>query len=246
MAIEILRKIGLSGGEIKVYSALLDSGQSTVNRLHEKTGIERRNIYDILNKLIERGLVAYIVENKKRLFQASDPKKIIDYIEEKKGELGRTESEVRKELPRLSRQFRLRMPEIYSEVYRGYDGIKAIWEDSLNYDTIYWIGAGRYVPKALPAWFGNWNRRRIRLGIQVKNLLRHEMRKEIRKPWQLEEIRFLPKEFSGNPAGIGIHGPKVVHYLFGSRQFGFIIQSEEIASNYRRYHKYLWEKVAEE
>ena len=53
MTLEILRKIGLSEGEIKVYNALLDLGTSSLNQIHEKTGIERRNIYDILNKLIE-------------------------------------------------------------------------------------------------------------------------------------------------------------------------------------------------
>ncbi len=244
MAIEVLRKIGLSEGEIRVYSVLLNSGAGSVNKIHEKTGIERRNIYDILNKLIERGLVTYIIENKKRLFQVSNPKKIIDYIEEKKSDLDKTEDEIMKDLPGLSKQFDLRVPEIYSEIYRGYEGIKAIWEDSLNYDTIYWIGAGRYIPKAIPAWFNNWNRKRVKLGIRLMNLLRDEMRKEIKEPWELEKTRFLPKEFSGNPTVIGIHGPKVVNYIYGTQAFGFMIQSNELSANYKRYFKYLWDHVA--
>ena len=64
---DILRNIGLSEGEITIYSALLDLGKAPVNKIHEKVGIERRNIYDILNKLIERGLVSYINENKEIL-----------------------------------------------------------------------------------------------------------------------------------------------------------------------------------
>jgi len=197
MAIEALRKIGLSEGEIRVYSVLLNYGQCTVNRVHEKTGIERRNIYDILNKLIGRGLVTYVTENKKRFFQTSNPKKIIDYIEEKKNELSLTVEEISRDLPALEKQFNLRIPPTFAEIYRGIDGIKAMWEDMLNYDAIYWIAAARYVPKMLPVWFNNWNKRRIKKRIKIYNLLLFEMRKEVKEPWEFEEIKFLPKEFSG-------------------------------------------------
>ena len=72
------------------------------------------------------------------------------------------------------------------------------------------------------------------------------MRKEIDKPMELERIRFLPKEFSGNPAVIGIYGDKVVNIQYGQEPFAFVIESKELAENYRRYHTYLWENVAEE
>ena len=98
MFAESLRKIGLSEGEIKVYTKLLDHGLSPMNKIHEMTGIERRNIYDILNKLIERGLVTYILENKKRFFQVSSPNKIIGYVEEKKQVLDSISEDIEKEI----------------------------------------------------------------------------------------------------------------------------------------------------
>ena len=45
---EELKVLGLTKGEIKVYSAILNIGISTLNNIHEKTGIERRAIYDII------------------------------------------------------------------------------------------------------------------------------------------------------------------------------------------------------
>jgi sugar-specific transcriptional regulator TrmB len=69
-----------------VYSALISGGACRLNKIHELTGIERRNIYDILNKLIEKGFVSYINENGVRLFNVSVPEKIMDYITEKHGE----------------------------------------------------------------------------------------------------------------------------------------------------------------
>ena len=65
MNLEILKRAGLSDGEIKVYEAILSIGTAPINKIHEKTGIERRNIYDIVNKLIKKGLINYTDENKK-------------------------------------------------------------------------------------------------------------------------------------------------------------------------------------
>ncbi|MBS3086488.1 hypothetical protein J4422_02195 [Candidatus Pacearchaeota archaeon] len=238
-----LRKIGLSEGEIKVYMALLNLGASPVNRIHEKTGIERRNIYDILNKLVERGLVSYITENKRKSYGISHPNKIVGYIEEKKHDLEKSKQEVSKDIPYLIEKFNSKKVEINAEVYRGDEGIKAVWEDMLNYKEIHWIGSGRYVPKRFPYFFDNWNRRRIKKKIRFINLIRYELKKEV-KPLALEKLKFLPKEFSGNPTVICTYGNKVVNFLYGENLFAFLIESKELADNYRKYHKYLWNKIA--
>ena len=198
MIAESLRKIGLSEGEIKVYSALLNNGSLPVNLIHEKVGIERRNIYDILNKLIERGLISYVTENKRKSYSISHPSKIVGYIEEQKHELEQTKQEVTKDIPSLIEKFNFKRPDVSAEVYRGYEGIKAIWEDMLNYKETYWIGSGRYVPRKLPHFFANWNKRRIKKKHMWWNLHRVEMKKEINE-FQYEKLRFLPKEFSGSP-----------------------------------------------
>jgi len=244
MFTESLRKIGLSEGEIKIYTTLLEHGLSPINQIHEKIGIERRNIYDILNKLIEKGLVTYVMENKKRFFQVSNPNKIISYVEEKKHALDSIKEEVKKEIPNLMQKFNFKRLEISAEIYRGNEGVKAIWEDMLNYKEVRLIGSGRYVPKMLPHFFVNWNKRRIESGVRWFNLMRHEMRKEV-KQMTLEEIKFLPKEFSGNPTVICVYGNKTVNFLFGKEFFAFVIESKDLADNYRIYHKYLWNNVAE-
>jgi sugar-specific transcriptional regulator TrmB len=243
MELEILRKIGLSEGEIAVYCALLDAGSSPVRRIHEATGIERRNIYDILNKLIEKGLVTYMNENKKRLFQVSHPSKIAGYIEEKEQRLESTKKEIEGILPQIMEKFAAKRPEISAGVFRGWEGMKAVWEDMLNYKEICWMGSGRYVPKGAPHFFESWNRRRIKRGVRWMNLLRAEMRSEIKEPFKLEEMKFLPPEFSGNPVVIAIFGDKTANFIFGDEIFAFVVESRKLAESYRRYHEYLWEKA---
>ena len=59
-------------------------------------------------------------------------------------------------------------------------------------------------------------------------------------------VKYLPEEMSGNPTVIFIYGNKVANVLWGDEYFAFVIESKELAENYRKYHKYLWDNVAVE
>ena len=76
--------------------------------------------------------------------------------------------------------------------------------------------------------------------------MRSELRREVQQGpvMPFEQIRFLPQAFSRNPVVIAIYGNKVVHFLYSPDYFAFLIESKDIAENYRQYHKYLWEKIA--
>ena len=82
----------------------------------------------------------------------------------------------------------------------------------ISMKSVFWIGSGRYVPKKFPHWFQRWNNRRIKLKVKWRNLLRYELKQEV-KAMPYEFVKFLPEEFSGNPTVIGIYGNKVVNFL---------------------------------
>ena len=77
-----LAQIGLTNNEAKIYSILLELGKTQVGVLSRKTGVHRRSIYDVLDRLIEKGLVSYIMENGKRFYLAADPKRIKEIMDE--------------------------------------------------------------------------------------------------------------------------------------------------------------------
>ncbi len=245
MNLDILTKLGLSDGEVKVYKAILEIGVTTINNVHEKVGMDRRNIYDILNKLIERGLISYFDENGRRTFRVSNPDKLISYIEEKKSNLDNIKTEVENIIPEIKEMFNSKKEKTFSEIFKGPEGMKAVWDDMLNYKEIRWLASGMYVPNRFPAFFKDWNKRRIAKKVGSYHLFRHEMRGEIPKNF-CTTFKFLPKEFSGNAAVTVIYGDKVIQQLLGEEIQVFVIQSKELAENYKKYHQYLWDKVAKE
>ena len=81
---EILQELGLNKRESICYSSLLELGSSRVGDVIKKTGIPSSKIYEILDKLIKKGFVTYVVKNNVKHFQASDPKTLLNHIEERK------------------------------------------------------------------------------------------------------------------------------------------------------------------
>ena len=238
MNIAALKELGLSEGEVRVYSAILEIGISTINKIHEKTGIERRNIYDIINKLIEKGLISYTTEKGKRTYQCANPNRLLEEISKKEEKL----QELKKQIPDITKVYESSKPEITAEIFRGKEGIKAIFEDMLGYKEIYWIGGRFYIVKELPHYWPNYNKRRIKAGVKWHNLVLRDAPKPPTD--KLISFKVLPKDFSGSPAIIFAYGNKVGNILWSKEFFAFVMESKEIAENYKRYHKYLWDNVA--
>ncbi|HHU31822.1 MAG TPA: TrmB family transcriptional regulator [Clostridia bacterium] len=61
--IENIEKLGLSNYEARAYVCLLQNGSSYGNQISKKSGIPSAKIYDILSKLIQKGLVYPIEGN---------------------------------------------------------------------------------------------------------------------------------------------------------------------------------------
>ena len=84
---EALQEIGLSKTESKVYLALLELGSALAGKITKKSGINRTNVYDALERLIEKGLVTYIIQANRKVFEPVDPNKLQEILKEKQDKL---------------------------------------------------------------------------------------------------------------------------------------------------------------
>ena len=79
---ELLQSLGLSKNEAKIYETLLRQGEVGVGVISEKSGVHRRNVYDSLNRLMEKGLVFEIEGSVENKYQACEPKKLTEIVVE--------------------------------------------------------------------------------------------------------------------------------------------------------------------
>ena len=124
--LEVLEKIGLGKREATVYSALIETGETTTGPLVKKTGIPASKIYEILDRLVSKGLVSIVIKEKTKHFSATNPERLIDYLEEKKRDLAKQEAEVVRLLPYLKEQRKKGEGFQGAEVAYGFEGFKGL------------------------------------------------------------------------------------------------------------------------
>jgi len=132
MDTEVLRKVGLTENEIKIYLNLLKAGSSTAYEIGKQTGIYRVHVYDKLEQLMDKGLVTHIYKGAKKYFQATSPSKIKHYLEDKKRELETQEQAVEAILPELEAMSNLPKEDTFVEVFKGNEGLKYFLKDIIK------------------------------------------------------------------------------------------------------------------
>src|SRR3989344_1520690 len=169
----LLEEIGFTKGEIKVYFALLGLGEATIGAIAKKSGVTPAKTYPILEKLAKKGLTTSVIKSNTQHFQAFNPKRILDYMEDKKKKIESEEAEIRKLLPSLIE--RQKKEAIYSaRVYESYNGLKTLYEEAIEYLTRYkedflaFTLGEEYSDDNLMLFFDQYDFKRKRLGIHTK------------------------------------------------------------------------------
>lgn len=245
MDTKLLEEIGLANSEIIIYSSLLNSGSIKVGELMKKVSLHRSRVYEAINRLIDKGLVSYVIKNNVKFFQASDPEKLLSYIDEQKEKLGKKEETIKKILPELRKQIPQGLPQAEAHVLYGKEGFKAMRKDVLKQGkTLYLMGAKGIEFYALEYFYPGFNRERERLGIKQMILADYGVPlKPENKKLKNAEIRSFPKGYS-TPAVINIYGDRVVNVLWQNGiPLCFMIINKGIADSYRKWFELLWKNA---
>ena len=84
MDFSTLAELGLKDAEIRVYTALLESGPTSIRGVAAAAKVNRGTTYEALKRLSETGLVAYTRHGERNKYRAESPERIFDLIDEKR------------------------------------------------------------------------------------------------------------------------------------------------------------------
>jgi len=242
----VLRELGLTKTEIKLYLALLKLGQSTTTPIIREAGIHAAKVYEYLDKLVEKGLVSYSLQSNRKHFTAASPKVLLSLIRDERRELAARKDRVERLLPELDRLRQTGKDAIFSETYEGLKGVKTIYEKILSTlkrgGTQYIIGAPRIGNERIEGYLLEWHERRIKKGIQCKYIYDSNVRDygEVRERMAKTDVRYLPRKVI-SPVWIEVFGDNVViGHIKGFNAMLLLIQDGVIAKSYLDYFKLLW------
>jgi sugar-specific transcriptional regulator TrmB len=240
---ELLRETGLSVNESRVYEAMLVIGESSVQTISLKSKVHRRNVYDALAKLIEKGLASEVFVKGEKRFKPTNPKRLLELIKEK-------EEKINQAIPDMEAKYKSVEESEEAYFYKGIEGFKNYLQLILEQkETVYFIGAKAFwLDKRLKHFLPRFQRERKKLGIKFKHLFDQEVKKQ--KPEILKVVgkpyKFLPEKYS-SPTAIDIFGDYVVMFVgvepgkLYDEPVQFVLKNKMLADGYRKFFEFMWD-----
>lgn len=246
MDLEILEKIGLTKGESRVYITLLNIGTSSVGDIIRDARVSRSKVYDVLARLIAKGIVSSIIEGKIKKFNAVPPKQLHEFIERQKLEIEDKEEKLANLMPQL-KAIAPKGITTRAEILSGPRGIKAFFDMTLyenpKKDELLVLGYSKQASLYYHAYFRKHHKERIRRKIPARVIYDYEtwfLKKRGKRTYV--EQRYLPKGRK-TPAFLFIFGDTVGTIVFTKEQkLCFMIKNKTVATSYKDYFDMLWKQ----
>lgn len=246
MNTQILEEAGFTQGEIKVYLALLELGETTTGPIIKHSNITGSKVYEILTRLIEKGMVSSVTKERTKYFQPSPPSRLLDYIDNKEAIIKQQKEEIRQLLPQLEAKVDATKSAQSAQVYEGWQGIRTVFSLILKETgkgglyRVFSVGNELNDPRVVTFLKGH-HERRVAAGVKLNLILLPSDKPIVLKDWQKYrgmEIRFYNYPL---PLGIYIFGDYVATVSF-KKGVAFLVKSQYVAQSYMQFFDDIWRK----
>lgn len=243
----LLKKIGLTDKEAKVYLATLELGEDSVQNIAKKAQVNRPNTYVILDKLIKMGLASTVERAKKTIFIAENPKELTNILEKEKREIEFKERELTESMSQFDALFNLNKSKPAVRFYEGFDGLESMDRYGRNQlkkgDESMSIIPIDLVEKLFPQRRKEAIGERVDLGIRTRTIYTHkdgEISGLINKK-ELRDAVFISRDKFPINATLSVY-PQIIKifYFDPIKPYGVIIESKEIVNNFKLFFDLAW------
>lgn len=244
---ELLRGLGLTKYESKVYLALLDIGKATSGQILKKAELKTGKIYEILDSLEKKGFISIVTENGIKNFSPAEPTRIYEYLEKQKEIIKNQELSLKEIMPSILERIKSHKEGIKIEIFTGYEGYKTVcYKEMERYkkgNVLYVFGvlSQEKYPKNTDLFFmNNVQPKRIVNKIKIKKIFSEEARKEKRYIEKGAEVRYLPYT---SMITTNIIEDLTIIEIFANEIIMITIESFEVAKSFREQFDSIW-KIA--
>ncbi|HLG25677.1 MAG TPA: helix-turn-helix domain-containing protein [Candidatus Gracilibacteria bacterium] len=237
----LFENLGLTGKEAKIYLAALELGSNPVSAIASKAKLNRVTTYDILEKLIKRGMVSSIIKRKIKFFTAVDPELLLTEFKKRTGEL-------EKALPDLKRLYGETVhPKV--RYFEGIEGIKSIYAETLTSKTeILNYCNSKEIREFWAQYDQEYVQERVQKNISLRGIApddEYGRRVHAEDNAMNREIRLVPKDKYNFTNEIHIFEDKVAIISFKDELIGMIIECGEISKTQRAIFEMVWNFATE-
>ncbi|EKD55934.1 MAG: Transcriptional regulator, TrmB [uncultured bacterium] len=250
MQLDILKNLGLTDGEVKVYQILLESGELSAGELIKKTALKRGDCYNKIYDLKKKGLIEEFSKNKKKFFKLEHPNYLKDYLDNRVKGIEDTKKELDMFLPEILSRFTLVSNKPGVRYFEGIEGIKQAYLDTLDAQTQE-TGIKALISPSDPhpdlaKWLKSvYVHKRIRMGIKASVVASRSSTAESyqqRDQFELRETRLVSDQQYPFEMEIDIYGGNRVAFISFKKDemVAFIIESKAVYQTMKAFFELNW------
>ena len=232
-----LTKLGLTLNEAKVYFALLNLGSTNAGEIIKKTKLHRNIVYDNLEKLIEKGLVGFVLIKNIKHFEVASSEELKEYVNRKREEILNEEKIMKELLPQIEKLKISSERKQEATIFRGKKGLKTILEEITKIKSeLLVFGTGWGMKESMGSYYEQWHLKLKLNKVKCKILLPENKKRDFLNP-------FIAKYLSEKeviPSTIAIYEDKVLNIIWGEEPIAILIISEKASQSYKNYFELLW------
>ena len=220
---------GLTKPEYTLYMALLKLKSASARDIAKESGFHRTNIYDIMEKLKEKGLVSFHKEGNTVYFKCTDPKNIYNKLEEQKSMLDKV-------IPHLTEMYNQSKEETEIEIFKGRKGILSAFKDILRENQpTFAFGISAKLKEYLPIFREQFIQTVVKQKMPYKLIYTRRIT-QLPKPM---EMRILKKEFV-SPMEVHFYGDKTLQIIWEPDMRAILIKCKKFTEAYKKHFDFLW------
>ncbi|MFC1638704.1 TrmB family transcriptional regulator [Patescibacteria group bacterium] len=241
----LLRQLGFSDREIKVYLSLMSRGSLSVRKLAKETELNRGSVYEALKSLRDMGLVGVYQKHKKQFYLPEDPEKLMEVVERREQGILNLKRRVGEVLPELRSLHSSGREGPAVKYYEGLKGVNIILKDVLTTmselpsgDRLYRVFSSPHLRQFIYSNFPTFTKDRIARDIRARVLVIGQGSEE--RP--LVEQRRIPGRSESAPTYSFIYGSKVAFVSLDESEspIGVLVEDERIAETQRIVFDHVW------
>jgi HTH-type transcriptional regulator, sugar sensing transcriptional regulator len=232
----IFQDLGLTNAETKVYLALLEIGETTAGKILDKTSLQNSTVHKVLNKLVQKGYVSFIIKSKTRHYKAVDPESLLQFIDEKRNKL-------KAAIPIL-KSLQKPVEKQEAEIYEGFKGLKNMLQefvkDAKKGDEYLFFSFYTKNPEDFEyiyRFYAEFDKEREKRGIVTKGIVPKKIQHSI-KDRMHPKIKVVDFPI---PTNISVFQNKVLFTPWEDKKISFLIHSRQLADSFRIYFYSIWD-----
>lgn len=238
-SLEDIQALGLDAKEAKVYVAALELGNATIQELSEKSGVKRTSIYNFLDAMKQRKLLAEIKKDGKVFIQPGDPEMLVLHAEQqlKKAKLA---------IPFLSELYREPTNKPKVKFFLGTESLKNLYKEIWSKgEPIYgYTDFEKMLETMDEQYMWNFADLRAKLGIPFHVIAKDGPKARVVQTKDAQQKR-VTKLVKGGAfeTEVNIYGKWVALASFRRPYAGVIIEDVAIAKTMKAIWQMLWDRL---